>query len=441
MIDFLSSININCIKANTLSGTTICAASLCTSTSSSSPIVCATSCVRSPLISGTTMCASTCLQLNGPIKTTTTITDSLNSASSPIVQGNGWWALRTGTDYSINFDTYNSGVAKNVLNILQDGVTSVNGSFNIYQGNDLRIIANTASTDTGDIVFYTGNSTASGAEFSRIWIESTTNCLLYRSRLDGLVSRCVFHTGNISQATVGSANNSTCAGGLIVETGRNNVANRIVRTDGSGYLQVGYINSNNGNEGNASCPPRIWGTNGSDDYLRTFLTSSLCVNLAVCSTCVISTNSLSVNSTTSAVSVTYANNVKLSTQTNGVCITGCGFSTDFIASSDRRLKKDITPISNALSIVENLCGVCYRMCDDVNNENRVGLIAQEVQLVLPEIVSHSKPDENDEKYGITDDKLGLKYDKLTAVLIEAIKEQQQQINELKDKINLMNSKF
>lgn len=72
------------------------------------------------------------------------------------------------------------------------------------------------------------------------------------------------------------ANSDKCDG-LHVHGGRNNEANKIVRTDGSGYLQVGYINSSNGNEGNNSSPARVWGTNGSDNYMRTYLTSALAV--------------------------------------------------------------------------------------------------------------------------------------------------------------------
>jgi len=128
----------------------------------------------------------------------------------------------------------------------------------------------------------------------------------------------------------------------------------------------------------------------------------------------------------------YNNLAKLCTVTNGICLgTNCGLGVDWIATSDCRLKTNIIPISNALSVVTQLCGVCYKLCDDCDNENRIGLLAQEVLPILPEIVSHSQPSEEDLKYGITDEKLGLKYDKLTAVLIEAIKEQQVQINELK----------
>ena len=69
--------------------------------------------------------------------------------------------------------------------------------------------------------------------------------------------------------------NSATTGGLPIATGRNNAANQIVRTDGDGYLQVGYINSSNGNEKNNTNCAYVWGTNGSDDYLRTYNTSYL----------------------------------------------------------------------------------------------------------------------------------------------------------------------
>ena len=79
---------------------------------------------------------------------------------------------------------------------------------------------------------------------------------------------------------VGYADGAGSVGGLSVHSGRNNEANKIVRTDGNGYLLTGYINSSNGNENNASNPPRVWGTNGSDDYMRTYQTGSLSVGYA-----------------------------------------------------------------------------------------------------------------------------------------------------------------
>lgn len=89
-------------------------------------------------------------------------------------------------------------------------------------------------------------------------------------------------TGGGASGTWGIAitGNSGSVGGLTVHSGRNNEANKVVRTDGNGYLQTGYINSSNGDENNNSNPDRVWGTNGSDSYLRTYRTSALSVNYA-----------------------------------------------------------------------------------------------------------------------------------------------------------------
>ena len=87
----------------------------------------------------------------------------------------------------------------------------------------------------------------------------------------------VWHAGNDGS---GSGLDADTVDGLNVHTGRNNSANQIVRTDGNGYIQAGYINSSNGNEGNASSPARVWGTNGSDDYMRTYQTAYLDVKSA-----------------------------------------------------------------------------------------------------------------------------------------------------------------
>ena len=86
--------------------------------------------------------------------------------------------------------------------------------------------------------------------------------------------------GGFNGALHGTADNSNTVAGFAVSGSRNNVGNQIVRTDGNGYLQTGYINSSNGDEGNDSNPSRVWGTNGGDSYLRTYLTSALSVNYA-----------------------------------------------------------------------------------------------------------------------------------------------------------------
>lgn len=87
-------------------------------------------------------------------------------------------------------------------------------------------------------------------------------------------------TGNAATAT--NANNANTVANLAVHGGRNNEQNKVVRTDGSGYLQTGYINSDSGyNENINSSPDRIWGSNGGgDSYLRAYRTSALNVSSA-----------------------------------------------------------------------------------------------------------------------------------------------------------------
>jgi len=94
------------------------------------------------------------------------------------------------------------------------------------------------------------------------------------------------------------------------------------------------------------------------------------------------------------------------------------------SGSDIRLKKDIKPLKSALSTVGRLQGKSYRWKD--NNEPDIGLIAQELEKVIPELV---KTDNKGYK--------SIVYQKLTAVLIEAVKEQQQEINNLSNRIAML----
>ena len=104
--------------------------------------------------------------------------------------------------------------------------------------------------------------------------------------------------------------------------------------------------------------------------------------------------------------------------------------------SDERLKDNVTTIENPLDKIKALRGVEY----DWNSGSRkgkhdLGLIAQEVEKVIPNIVhEHEQPflndDEEDETLYKTVD-----YEKLTAVLIEGMKEQQIQIDSMKSEIN------
>ena len=96
-------------------------------------------------------------------------------------------------------------------------------------------------------------------------------------------------------------------------------------------------------------------------------------------------------------------------------VNGKMYATKFITSSDGRLKTDIRPLNNALGMVLSLQGKQYRLIDEAVNQTDIGLIAQDVEKVLPQIVSQSE-----------DGYKAIAYQSLTAVLIEAIKEQHSQ---------------
>ena len=96
-------------------------------------------------------------------------------------------------------------------------------------------------------------------------------------------------------------------------------------------------------------------------------------------------------------------------------------STDFNSTSDINLKTNIKPILSPLSKLLQLNGVTFNWKKD--DRPSVGVIAQEVEKVFPELVNE------------TENFKTVNYDGLIGLLIEAIKEQQQQIDELKKQVN------
>jgi hypothetical protein len=104
----------------------------------------------------------------------------------------------------------------------------------------------------------------------------------------------------------------------------------------------------------------------------------------------------------------------------------------FYQASDQRLKQDICQIDDALEIVNSLRGVRFKYNDtaaeinpNVSRDTQVGVIAQEVEQHLPEVI----------KQGPTDEYKGIRYENITAVLIEAVKTLSSRVEELEKQIN------
>lgn len=103
--------------------------------------------------------------------------------------------------------------------------------------------------------------------------------------------------------------------------------------------------------------------------------------------------------------------------------------------SDGRLKENVTPISNAIDKVKQISGVTYNSNELAasfgykDKKEQVGVISQEIEKVLPQIVSgapfDTEKDENGNYYSKSGDNYKtVSYEKITPLLIEAIKEQQ-----------------
>jgi hypothetical protein len=97
------------------------------------------------------------------------------------------------------------------------------------------------------------------------------------------------------------------------------------------------------------------------------------------------------------------------------------FNNDVTAFSDERLKTEIETINDALNKVCQMRGVSFKRTDN-DGRTSVGVIAQEIEKILPEVVREDK----------SEDKIkSVAYGNIVGVLIEAIKELKNEIEELK----------
>ena len=102
-------------------------------------------------------------------------------------------------------------------------------------------------------------------------------------------------------------------------------------------------------------------------------------------------------------------------------------ATSYLYASDRNLKTNIQTINSPLAKIVQLRGVTFNWKS--NNKPSVGLIAQEVQQVFPELVTADNS-------GM----LSVQYGNLVAPLVEAVKEQQEEIQSLNQRLEVLEAK-
>ena len=101
-------------------------------------------------------------------------------------------------------------------------------------------------------------------------------------------------------------------------------------------------------------------------------------------------------------------------------------SADIVAYSDVSVKENIRLIENVIERIQQSRGVLYDRID-IDSKNNIGFIAQELEVAFPELIVTNE-----------DGTKAVKYQNTVAVLFEAIKDQQRQIDELKQIVDGIN---
>lgn len=110
------------------------------------------------------------------------------------------------------------------------------------------------------------------------------------------------------------------------------------------------------------------------------------------------------------------------TVSGNVTVNGTLTATDLVETSSIRFKENVQPLQNVFATVSQLQGVSYDWKE--TGKADIGFIAEDVEKVLPQLVNKSEE-------GVVE---GMNYGKLTALLVEVVKAQQAQIDELKQLI-------
>ena len=228
---------------------------------------------------------------------------------------------------------------------------------------------------------------------------------------DGAVT--LYHNGSAKLST-------TSAGVEIADSGNTGIA--VTSTSGIGSIEVGSAASNA-----AFIDLK---TPSSDDYDVRLSSAgggsggSLTVPGGTFSILGTDLHQMATFADDGAVTLFHNNASKLATASGGVNVTGTlTATTNVTVSSDIRLKSNIETIDSALDKVKAMRGVYFDRHDD-EATRAVGVIAQEMQEVMPEVVV---TDDTEDKH------LSVAYGNLVGVLIEAVKELSDKVEELEDR--------
>ena len=322
---------------------------------------------------------------------------------SKMFQGNGMIGIGTSKP-STNLDvvgSINSSAGYNLGG--QPFAFGANGSGNAFLG----FAGNASSSGTGNL----------GAGFQALHA-NTSGSANVAAGLEALDNN-----------TSGGANTAVGFTALFANTtGSNNTAS------GNGAMQNTTTGSNNAGFGSAALNWNVTGSfntalgyTAGPDESSTNLTNATAIGAYAI---VSQSNALVLGCTFLQNSCPSAVHVGIATATPGNILTigqgaGHAIADGWDTYSSRRWKTNIETLQGALGKVEQLRGVSYNL--QANGKHEIGVIAEEVGAVVPEVVSWDKNGKEAQ---------GVDYSRLTALLIEATKEQQALIREQQEQLRV-----
>jgi hypothetical protein len=330
------------------------------------------------------------------------------------------------------------------------GNLGISGSFSV--GSSLTATGLKATnTLSGTDGYYVGNSVISGTLTSGKTIRAA-NAL---SSSDGYFSGDLDVSGTISATKYSSITSiTTVSGSDAYYTGKLNVSGNLGFADSSNYINFGNTEGTTGYgirdnagfmqfrdsagtwkdfavaalEGTGSSVEQIqdivgdmFTSNSETNITTTYVDNDGKITLVASAAGNSVTGSLEVSSGFVGVSLTGSYITHGVTLPNKSDATGSVKANAFLSYSSRRYKEDIVPIEDPISKVKNLQGVSFAWKS--SGDKDIGFIAEDVGEIIPEIVSF-------EENGV--DASSMDYPKLTALLVEAVKEQQKRIEKLEN---------
>jgi hypothetical protein len=359
----------------------------------------------------------------------------LNGLSATAFQAAGSYAVTTGPNAFASAQTISTGdlsISRGDLDlpattgpgagvIMLGGAPFVHefGTFNTFIGQG-----------AGNFTMTGGGNTASGTQALASNTTGSGNAASgYQALNANTTGNSNTASGYLALLATNGSNNTASGYEALAEnqTGNQNTANGAralwMNTTGSNNVAIGYFSgvSPNGASGN------ITGVNNT--FLGTYSGPGTATNLS--NATAIGANALVSQSNALVLGGTGANavSVGIGTPTPSHVFTiaqgaGQAIADGWTTYSSRRWKTNIQTLQGALAKVEQLRGVSYEL--KANGKHEVGVIAEEVGTVIPEVVTWEKNGK---------DAQSVDYGRLTALLIEAMKEQQALISEQQEQIS------